>query len=156
LVIRAGLVLAAVLFATAGCGGGPLAAGPTAGPPATGPATAGAVNRAGTVPGPEGARATALTEFGLLAGGDYGGAWDLWTADAQRAVTRADFVALGAGCPRGVPAVQSGQTFVDDATVTVDWRRGDRTGTARLLYTGGAWRYQPDQSTLDGYRQGRC
>jgi hypothetical protein len=143
---RAILTLAAVVVVAAGCGGRT----------AVGPTVAGTVNGAGTVRGPEAARATAQTEFGLLAGGDYGGAWDLWTATAQEAVTRPAFVALGATCPRGVPATFAGQTVLDDDTVTVDWRRGDLTGTARLVYEGGAWRYQPDQSTMDGYRQGRC
>jgi hypothetical protein len=137
----------ALVLAVAGCDGGRQP---------TGPSSPGPVNRAGTVRGPEAARATAQTEFGLIAGGDYGGAWDLWTAAAQQAIGRADFVALGAKCPRGLSTTATGQRPVDDDTVTVDWRRGDQTGTARLVYTGGAWRYQPDQSTLDGYRQGRC
>jgi hypothetical protein len=143
------LVLGVALCAVTGCtaGGGRVVSRPSA---------AGTVNRAGTVRGPEAAEATAQTEFGLLAGGDYGGAWDLWTVEAQRAISRADFVALGAGCPRGVPAEATDQRLVDDGTLTLDWRRGDQTGTARVVYTGGAWRYQPDQSTLDGYRQGRC
>jgi hypothetical protein len=140
------LALAAALL-VGGCGGGRQAARPGA---------AGTVNGAATARGPEAARTTALTEFGLLAGGDYGGAWDLWTAEARRVVPRADFVALGARCPRGVAAQPTGQTFVDDDTLTVDWKLGDRTGTARMVYTGGTWRYQPDQSTLDSYRQGRC
>src|SRR5258706_15465881 len=113
--IRTGLALA-LLAAAPGCGGGHVAAGPSA---------AGTVNRAGTVRGPEAARATAQTEFGLLAGGDYGGAWDLWTAAAQEAVGRADFVALGATCPRGVATTATGQRLLDDDTASVDWRQGD-------------------------------
>jgi hypothetical protein len=148
-VLVLGVALAALAGSGAGCGAG-------GGRPATGPTAAGTVNRAGTVRGPEAAQATAQTEFGLLAGGDYAGAWDLWTADAQRAVGRADFVALGATCPRGVPATATVRRLVDDDTVALDWRRGDRTGTATVVYTGGSWRYQPDRSTLDGYRQGRC
>jgi hypothetical protein len=144
---RAILTLAAVVVVVAGCGGAR---------PVSGPTVAGTVNRAGTVRGPEAARATAQTEFGLLAGGDYGGAWDLWTEAAQGTINRSAFVTLGSTCPRGVPATFAGQTVVDDDTVTVDWRRGDLSGTARLVYENGAWRYQPDQSTMDGYRQGRC
>src|SRR5258706_15903032 len=115
--IRTGLALA-LLAAAPGCGGGHVAAGPSA---------AGTVNRAGTVRGPEAARATAQTEFGLLAGGDYGGAWDLWTAAAQQAVARPDFVALRATCPRGVPVAEAGHPVLDEDTGSVDWRRGGPT-----------------------------
>jgi hypothetical protein len=120
-----------------------------------GPVGAGSANHAAGVANPEAATATAQTEFGLLAGGDYGGAWDLWSQAAQRAITRTDFVALNTACPqRGVPVQVVAVRPVGDDEVDIDWKRGSQSGTAELLYTAGTWRYQPSQSTLDSYRLG--
>jgi hypothetical protein len=122
---------------------------------AGGPGDPGTANRAAAVANPEAAGATAQTEFGLLAGGDYGGAWDLLSQAAQQSITRVDFVALNTACPRrGVPGEVVAVRPVDGGEVDVDWKRGQQSGTAQLLFVGGAWRYQPDQSTLDSYRLG--
>jgi hypothetical protein len=115
-----------------------------------------------TVPGVEAAQASALTEFGLLAGGDYGGAWDLWTERAQRAVSRSDFVRFQDTCPTalGVPvrvvSAQPADSAGVDRTrdVVLTWQRGSVTGTARMMYADGSWRYEPDQATLNGYSRG--
>ena len=125
--------------------------------PATpaGPGSASSANRAAAVANPEAATATAQTEFGLLAGGDYGGAWDLWSQAAQQSITRTDFIALNTACPQhGVPVEVVAVRPVGDTEVDIDWKRATQSGTALLLYTGGAWRYQPGQSTLDSYRLG--
>jgi hypothetical protein len=120
-----------------------------------GPGSAGSANRAAGVANPEAAGATAQTEFGLLAGGDYGGAWELLSQAAQQSISRADFVAVNTACPlRGVPGEVVAVRPVNDGEVDVDWKRGQQSGTAQLLFVGGAWRYQPDQSTLDSYRLG--
>jgi hypothetical protein len=118
----------------------------------------GTVNQAAGVRSIEGARATAQTEFGLLAGGDYAGAWELWTDAAKRTVGRSDLVAHATACRPGLgmaAQVVSART-VDDNNIDVAWQRGARTGTARLVYTGGAWRFQPDPATLAGYAAGTC
>jgi hypothetical protein len=152
-VVLAGLAGLTGLVVLAGCAGG---GGPAGGPDGgSGSGSAAPANRAGAVRGPEAARATAQTEFGLLAGGDYGGAWDLWSDTAKAAIGRADFVALNTACPRrGVPVEVVTVRLLDDSDVDVDWKRGTQTGSARLVYAGGSWRYQPDQSTLDTYRSG--
>jgi hypothetical protein len=119
-------------------------------PAATGPGSAASANQAAGVRSLEAARATAQTEFGLLAGGDYGGAWDLWSDQAKQAVSRADFIARSTACPpgKGVMTQVVSTTLVDDNNVDVSWQRAGQTGTARLTYTGGTWHYQPDQATL--------
>jgi hypothetical protein len=124
-------------------------------PAASGPGSAASANRAAGVDNPEAATATAQTEFGLLAGGDYGGAWDLWSQAAQQSITRTDFVALNTACPnKGVPVQVVATNPVNDREVDVDWKRGPQSGTAALLYASGTWRYQPSESTLDNYRLG--
>ncbi|GIH17408.1 hypothetical protein [Rugosimonospora africana] len=145
--VLAVLVLAVSTAGLAGCG----AAAPTA----SGSGSAASANRAAAVDNPEAATATAQTEFGLLAGGDFGGAWELWSQDAQRSITRTDFVALNTACPsKGVAAQVVATRPVNDGEVDIDWTRGSQSGTASLLYAGGTWRYQPSESTLDNYRLG--
>jgi hypothetical protein len=121
-------------------------------------ANPGAVNQAAGVRSIEGAQATAQTEFGLLAGGDYAGAWELWTDAAKHAVGRPGFVAHAAACRPGlgVAARVVSVRPVDDNDVDVAWQRGTQTGTARLIYAGGAWRFQPDPATLAGYAAATC
>ena len=102
------------------------------------------------------AKAVAETEFGLLAGGDYGGAWALWTDDAKAAVPRDEFVSQSVGCRPGLAVATRVVTAdpVDATHVRITWDRGGRTGVAEMLQINGAWRYQPDQATLDGYQAG--
>jgi hypothetical protein len=141
-------LLATAVLVVAGCG----ADRPGA------PGTAASANRGAAVRNGAAAQATAQTEFGLLAGGDYGRAWDLWTEAAQQAVSRDDFVRLTSTCrPQlGVLTEVVSVHGIDDNTVDVTWKRGAATGVDRLLYSGGSWRYQPAEPTLDGYRLGHA
>lgn len=110
-----------------------------------GPGSAASANRAATVRNPAAAQATAQTEFGLLAGGDYGGAWDLWTDAAKQTIGRADFVRLESACRTQLAQATEvvSTTTVDADTVDVAWKRGPVTGVDRLLFVGGGWRVQP-------------
>jgi hypothetical protein len=123
---------------------------------ASGPGSAASANRAASARGTAAAQATAQTEFGLLAGGDFAGAWDLWSPTAQAAIPRPDFVRLNTTCPppRGIATSVVQVQMLDDSSAVVSWRQGSTTGTSRLVYAGGTWRYEPDQSTMNEYRQG--
>jgi hypothetical protein len=107
----------------------------------------------------EAASAAARTEFGLLAAGDYPGAWQQWTPAAQQAVDQAAFVRYFTTCeqPLGVAAQVTSVRQVDPGDVDISWQYGSaRSGTVRMVYTGGRWRFQPDQATLDRYAKGAC
>lgn len=101
---------------------------------------------------------TAQAEFGMLTGGDYGHAWDLWTAAAQASVPRANFVALGSTCTamRGVPYEVLSSRRVDQYTVDVSYRRANKDGTSRLTFYSDAWHYQPTDAELASYQAGNC
>jgi hypothetical protein len=146
-------VLALAALAVAGCLAGCSGGEPRA--TATGPGSAASANRAAGARGTAAAQATAQTEFGLLAGGDFAGAWDLWSATAQATISRPDFVRLNTTCPppRGIPTSIVEVRMLDDSTAVVSWRQATTTGTSRLVYAAGAWRYEPGQSTLDKYRR---
>jgi hypothetical protein len=145
------------------------------------------VNRAAQARGELAARSTAQTEFGLLAGGDYAHAWDLWSAAAQQAIGRAEFVALNSTCPAGLgmAATVTAALPISDTTVLIQWQRPippgadqsgagqpgagqpgagqpgsktssikptvtQQTGTIRMIYADGAWRFEPADADLRG------
>ncbi|MFI0901518.1 hypothetical protein [Streptomyces sp. NPDC020983] len=102
------------------------------------------------------AYAVARQEFGRLSGGDWPGAWQLWTPDAQRAVPQAEFVRAGARCrpALGVPYVLGGGSRTGTDTFRVSWTHGGTSGSSTLRLTAGQWRFAPDPQTLAGYRPG--
>jgi hypothetical protein len=108
----------------------------------------------------EAASSAARTEFGLLAAGDYTGAWQQWTVSAQHAVGQATFVRYSTTTcrqPLGMAAQVTSVRQVDPNNVDVSWQYGStRSGTVRMIYTGGHWRFQPDKATLAQYANGVC
>ena len=91
------------------------------------------------------AQQTAEQEFGLEVGGDYGGAWDLWTAAGRRSVSRAAYVRMSTTCPalRGLAFEITRLWRQDATTVGVRWRRGTEVGSNLLRYQDGTWRFEP-------------
>jgi hypothetical protein len=138
-----GLALAA-LFLVSGCAGG------TSLP--QNPGTAGPANQAARPQSALAAQTTAQTEFGLLAGGDYGHAWDLWSDSAKQAISRADFITLNTACPveLGVPTKVVAARALSSTSVAVDWQRNAQTGTIRMTYAEGAWRFEPASGEYSG------
>jgi hypothetical protein len=147
------------LLALAGCGGSSLPANP---------GTAAPANRAAAAQSTLAAQTTAQTEFGLLSGGDYGHAWDLWSDPAKQVISRADFITLNTTCPvaLGTPTKVVAARPVSNTSVAVDWQRAAQTGvgqtgaaqtgaaqtgTVNMVYAGGAWRFEP---AAQDYRAG--
>lgn len=106
------------------------------------------------------ARTSAQQEFGLLAAGDWAGAWERWTDAAKEALSEDDFIRLDTACPPalGVSRVVGSATRIDPVTVVVTWRAGtgagESVGQDTMTYQDGAWRFTPDDATLAGYRLG--
>jgi len=139
-VLIIGALLAAVL-GVAGCTAAGSAPAASSGPPA---------------PQVLAGQSLAQREFGLLAGGDFGGAWDLWAAPAQQVMDRSSYVALNTQCR---PALGEPYTITsvraDSATVlTVFWRHGPATGTSSVVYQGNRWWFAPGPTDLADYRLG--
>lgn len=147
-VLVAGITLAAAALPAA-CGGSEPQATPT---------TASSVDHASGVLSVAAAKATAEREFGMLSGGNYGGAWELWTAGAQATVPKADFVSLGATCTaqRGVPYEVVSSRRINQYNVDITYTRAGTTGTSRLVFYSNAWHVKPDATVLNKYRAGRC
>jgi hypothetical protein len=102
------------------------------------------------------ADAVATREFGLLSGGGWGQAWELWSAGAQQVIGQADFVRLNNSCrpALGIPYVVGATTRIDRDTVRVDWHRATAGGSNTLVYQNGAWHFVPDPASLADYGLG--
>ena len=84
------LIAAAALAFAAGCSGDDAPAGNAAAAAAAGPEPK-------TI---EGARNAAQTVFDRFSGGDFAGAWDMYTAKGKQAISKADYVKLNEACSR--------------------------------------------------------
>lgn len=138
-----------LVTATAGaCSSTHNGGGTHAGSPAAGNAT--------PPPQPQQAYSVAQKEFGLLSGGGWAAAWNLWTSSAQQAVSQAEFVHVNSACrpALGVPYVIDDSTVADPATVRIAWHRASARGVNSMVYQGGRWRFAPDARTLADYRLG--
>jgi hypothetical protein len=88
---------------------------------------------------------------------DFGAFWDLWTAEAQVAISRADYIRLVTECrnPRaGVPVEVATGRFAGNDIVIVDVTRGGQPATYELRFEEGRWRFQPDANSMADYRLG--
>lgn len=139
---RAGIGVTALAFiaVATGCGGPPRHSGPA------------------EQPQPQSLQADSVAseEFGLLAGGGWAQAWNLWTDNAHQVIAQADFVRLNTECRPmvGVPYVIDRSTTVDPTTVRVDWHRAGVTGSNTLIHQAGRWQFVPDPGSLADYRLG--
>jgi hypothetical protein len=124
---------------------------------------AGCSARSGPAPpagtsGPQGAQAEAVAdqEFGLLAAGDWPGAWKLWTGSAKHVLSESGYVRLNTECkPRlGVPYVIWQAQRTGATTVLVRWTRGTARGSNAMLFELGAWKFAPSAADLAAYQRG--
>ncbi|AUG82126.1 hypothetical protein CFP65_7554 [Kitasatospora sp. MMS16-BH015] len=125
---------------------------------AVGCSAAPAPRRAAAPPMPQtlAAEAVATQEFGLLAGGGWAAAWNLWPTTAQQAFSQAEFIRLNTECRPllGLPYVIDQTAKLDPDTVRVDWHRADTTGSNTVVHQDGRWHFTPDPATLTSYRLG--
>lgn len=154
--LRRAALTAVVLLAAAGCSSHDPAA-ETATPPAAGGAPAAQSSTAATEPRTEAAvRAAASEEFDSYAAGDYGAAWDLWSAAGKRAISRAKYMHLFELCPE----VAKGIRF-EIQRVTMDSDREAHVRVSRMaiavmtyqfVYESGRWRFVPAPEAMNDYR----
>jgi hypothetical protein len=156
-------IFAAVAVLAVGCSGSedkteiatpPPAAGVATTPPgapSTAPASSG-----GAEPQTEtGVRAVATDEFDSFAGGDYGGAWDLFYGLAKKLISRADYIRLFKLCPDPAPGVRFQIEKISmgsggEAQVRVS-RLGLADASYRFVYESGHWRFVPTAQAMNDY-----
>ncbi|WP_346042987.1 hypothetical protein [Actinomadura chokoriensis] len=101
-------------------------------------------------------RTAAQDEFDAYAAGEYGEAWDLWTAAGKRMISRADYEKLHALCPSATGlrfTIEKVRVSGDSATVRVS--RSIAVFSYTFLYEEGQWRFVPDKAAAADYRYAR-
>ena len=139
------LIAAAALSFTAGCSGDDE-------DPAGNAAAAAAGPEPKTV---EGAKSAAQTVFDRFSGGDFAGAWDMYTAKGKQAISKADYVKLNEACSRKGLAIQltsARMEGTDRAVVIAKQLVAAQSYT--MVYESGAWKLEPAKEGLALYAKG--
>jgi hypothetical protein len=140
------LIAVAALSFTAGCSGDDEApAGNAAAAAAGGPEPK-------TI---EGAKTAAQTVFDRFSGGDFAGAWEMYTAKGKQAISKDDYVKLNTACSRKGLAIQltsARMEGTDKAVVIAKQLVAAQSYT--MVYEGDAWKLEPAKEGLALYKQG--
>ncbi|MFI7599518.1 hypothetical protein [Actinoplanes sp. NPDC049681] len=103
----------------------------------------------------EGAKAAAQTVFDRFSGGDFGGAWEMYTAAGKAAISKADYVKLNEACSRKGLAIQltsARMEGTDKAVVIAKQLVAAQSYT--MVYEQNAWRLEPAKEGLALYAKG--
>jgi hypothetical protein len=141
-------VAAAVVSFSAGCSDDADADG--------GKATAAAAPANGPQPKTlDAAKLAAQTLFDRFSGGDFAGAWEMYTAVGKKAITQADYVALNEACARKGLAITLTSARLDgpDKAIVIA-KQLVAAQSYTMVYEGDAWKLQPAPAGLKLYAQG--
>jgi hypothetical protein len=140
------LIAAAALSFTAGCSGDEEApAGNAAAAAAGGPEPK-------TV---DGAKTAAQTVFDRFSGGDFAGAWDMYTAKGKQAISKEDYVKLNEACSRkglAITLTSARMEGTDRAVVIAKQLVAAQSYT--MVYENNAWKLEPAKEGLALYAKG--
>jgi hypothetical protein len=103
----------------------------------------------------EGARAAAQTVFDRFSGGDFAGAWDMYTAAGKQAISKDDYVKLNQACSRKGLAIQLTSARMDgtDRAVVIA-KQLVAAQSYTMVYEGNAWKLEPAKEGLALYKLG--
>jgi len=139
------LTAAAALTLATACSGGDKPAGTAAQAAANGPEPK-------TI---DGARAAAQTVFDRFAGGDFAGAWDMYTAAGKAAISKDDYVKLNQACSRKGLAIQLTSARMDGADhAIVIAKQLVATQSYTMVYENNGWKLEPAKEGLALYKLG--
>ena len=123
-------------------------------------APAGDAAAAAPVAGPEpktvdGAKAAAQTVFDRFSGGDFAGAWDMYTAAGKAAISKDDYVKLNEACSRKGLAIQLSSARMDgpDRAIVIA-KQLVAAQSYTMAYENDAWKLAPAKEGLALYRLG--
>ena len=139
------LIAIAALTFTAGCSDDDAPAGNAAAAAAGGPEPK-------TI---EGARNAAQTVFDRFSGGDFAGAWDMYTAKGKQAISKADYVKLNEACSRkglAISLTSARMEGTDRAVVIAKQLVAAQSYT--MVYENNAWKLEPAKEGLALYKLG--
>jgi hypothetical protein len=103
----------------------------------------------------EGAKAAAQTVFDRFAGGDFAGAWDMYTAAGKQAISKDDYVKLNQACSRKGLAIQLTSARMDgtDRAVVIA-KQLVAAQSYTMVYENDAWKLEPAKEGLALYKLG--
>jgi hypothetical protein len=103
----------------------------------------------------EGAKAAAQTVFDRFSGGDFAGAWEMYTAAGKQAITKDDYIKLNQVCSRKGLAIQLTSARMDGADkAIVIAKQLVAAQSYTMAYEGNAWKLEPAKEGLALYKQG--
>ena len=103
----------------------------------------------------EGAKIAAQTVFDRFSGGDFAGAWDMYTAAGKQAISKDDYVKLNQACSRKGLAIQLTSARMEGADrAVVIAKQLVAAQSYTMVYEGDAWKLEPAKEGLALYKQG--
>ena len=103
----------------------------------------------------DGARAAAQTVFDRFSGGDFAGAWEMYTTRGKRAISRDDYVKLNQACSRkglAISLTSARMEGTDKAVVIAKQLVAAQSYT--MAYENDAWKLEPAEEGLALYAKG--
>lgn len=103
----------------------------------------------------EGAKAAAQTVFDRFSGGDFAGAWDMYTAAGKAAISKADYVKLNQACSRKGLAIQLTSARMDapDRAIVIA-KQLVAAQSYTMVFENDSWKLEPAKEGLALYKLG--
>ncbi|GIF03638.1 hypothetical protein [Actinoplanes siamensis] len=103
----------------------------------------------------DGAKAAAQTVFDRFSGGDFAGAWDMYTSAGKQAISKDDYVKLNQACSRKGLAIQLTSARMEGADkAIVIAKQLVAAQSYTMVYENGAWKLEPAAEGLALYKMG--
>jgi hypothetical protein len=101
------------------------------------------------------AKLAAQTMFDRFSGGDFAGAWEMYTAKGKQAITKDDYIKLNETCARKGLAITltSARLEAPDKAVVIA-KQLVAAQSYTMIYEGDAWKLEPAKEGLALYSQG--
>ena len=103
----------------------------------------------------DGAKAAAQTVFDRFSGGDFAGAWDMYTDAGKQAITKADYVKLNTACSRKGLAITLSSARMEGADrAVVIAKQLVAAQSYTMVYEKDSWKLEPAKEGLALYAKG--
>ncbi|GIF13095.1 hypothetical protein [Actinoplanes teichomyceticus] len=103
----------------------------------------------------DGAKNAAQTVFDRFSGGDFAGAWEMYTSAGKQAISKDDYVKLNQACSRKGLAIQLTSARMEGADkAVVIAKQLVAAQSYTMVYEGEAWRLEPAPEGLALYKLG--
>jgi hypothetical protein len=103
----------------------------------------------------DGAKAAAQTVFDRFSGGDFSGAWEMYTAAGKKAISKDDYVKLNTACSRKGLAIQLTSARLEGADkAVVIAKQLVAAQSYTMVYEQDSWKLEPAKEGLSLYKMG--